>query len=234
METKIYYLHKGDNIPFYIGKTINSLIKRQNEHSIKFKTYCEIELLDTVKLNEWKFWEKYYISLFKSWGFKLENKNNGGSGPSFYNEEERKKFKTPKSIVINYVKAKSKPVYQYTLQGILIKKWDSAIEAAKSFGKYTGSDINKSCKIKNKVAYGFIWKRFNDEPLPKINIDQFSFKKTTKLILQYDLKDNFIKEWQSQICALESLGLSYNNVSLNQCLKGKQKTAYGFKWKYKI
>lgn len=78
-----------------------------------------------------------------------------------------------------------------------------------------------------------MWKRFNNEPPIKLNINIFSFKKSTKPILQYDLEGNFIKEWQSQICALESLGLSYNNVGLNQCLKGKQKTAYGFKWSYK-
>ena len=79
MKTIIYYLHKGDKIPFYIGKTRN-LKSRLNTHKSVFGKNIFIEFLDEVE--DWKYWEKHYISLFKNLGYILENKNNGGGGPS--------------------------------------------------------------------------------------------------------------------------------------------------------
>lgn len=76
----IYYLHEDNNIPSYIGKTID-VNSRQSQHRHSFNNpNLILEVIDEVEDNEWKFWEEYYISLFKSWGFKLENKNNGGGG----------------------------------------------------------------------------------------------------------------------------------------------------------
>lgn len=37
-------------------------------------------VVDIVKFEEWTFWEQHYISLYKSWGFNLVNKTNGGDG----------------------------------------------------------------------------------------------------------------------------------------------------------
>jgi len=36
--------------------------------------------LDEVPEDEWKFWEIYWISQVKQWGFDLTNGNNGGGG----------------------------------------------------------------------------------------------------------------------------------------------------------
>jgi hypothetical protein len=86
----IYALFKN-NIPFYIGKTKNPKY-RINDHKRKFGKNIEFILIDKVDLHEWKFWEKHYISLFKTWGFKLENLNDGGGGPSVYLEETKLKM----------------------------------------------------------------------------------------------------------------------------------------------
>jgi hypothetical protein len=78
--TYIYYLHKGDNIPFYVGKSVNKSLHRSYQHK---KTYGEdtiLELLDIVETENWLFWESYWIEQFKQWGFILKNKNNGGGG----------------------------------------------------------------------------------------------------------------------------------------------------------
>ena len=50
-----------------------------------------------------------------------------------------------------------------------------------------------------------------------------------KPILQYDLDDNFIREWPSTI----DVGREVKNNICN-CLNGRQKTAYGYIWKFKI
>ena len=49
-------------------------------------------------------------------------------------------------------------------------------------------------------------------------------------IIQYDKKGNFIKKWESIREAGRKLGIFYQ--SINACLKGKVKTAGGFKWYY--
>ena len=79
MKTAIYYLHKGDKVPFYVGKTKN-LKNRLNTHKQIFGKNTFIESIDEV--DDWKYWGKHYIDLFKNLGYVLENKNNGGGGPS--------------------------------------------------------------------------------------------------------------------------------------------------------
>ena len=54
-----------------------------------------------------------------------------------------------------------------------------------------------------------------------------------KNILQYDLQDNFIKEWSSISEAYLSLNKKITNGCINLACKGKIKTAFGYKWKYK-
>ncbi len=55
--------------------------------------------------------------------------------------------------------------------------------------------------------------------------------KKSKTVIQYDLKDNFIQEWPSVREIERQLG--YKNSGISVCCLGKQKTAYGYKWKYK-
>jgi hypothetical protein len=102
--TYIYYLHNGDNIPFYVGKTIRKDNSRLNAHKSSLQENTYLEIIDEIPTEEWKFWEKYYISLFKSWGFKLANKNNGGGGcvTHIVSKETREK-------ISKYHKGKSKP-----------------------------------------------------------------------------------------------------------------------------
>ena len=55
-------------------------------------------------------------------------------------------------------------------------------------------------------------------------------KLTRKPILQFDLEDNLIKEWD-YLTEVSKIG--FDQASIRRCCKGKRKTAYGFKWKYK-
>jgi hypothetical protein len=52
-----------------------------------------------------------------------------------------------------------------------------------------------------------------------------------KPVLQYDLQGNFIKEWVSQ--KEVELTLNYIKGSISSCCRNKQKTAFGFIWKFK-
>lgn len=51
-------------------------------------------------------------------------------------------------------------------------------------------------------------------------------------IIQYDLHMNFIKRWDSIKEAYEFLGISEKSSGITCCCNGKQKTAYGYIWRY--
>lgn len=100
--TEITYIYslssKLDPNSKYIGYSSTPL-RRYGEHLIgKYNTTkCNwikslilkgelprLELLDIVPLKEWEFWEEYYVSLYKSWGFNLVNSTFGGNGIKGY------------------------------------------------------------------------------------------------------------------------------------------------------
>ena len=56
-------------------------------------------------------------------------------------------------------------------------------------------------------------------------------KDQSKSVLQYDLQDNFVKEYPSARQAERETGFAQRHIC--ECCKGKLKTAYGYKWKYK-
>ncbi len=95
MKTFIYILIDPiTNLVRYVGKSDNPK-KRLAVHSCRTeKNYKHswivslknkhlkpiIEIIDEVPIEEWRFWEKHYISLFKSWGYNLTNLTEGGEG----------------------------------------------------------------------------------------------------------------------------------------------------------
>ena len=101
----------------------------------------------------------------------------------------------------------------------------------------------KTCRIHRLVAEAYLP---NPEGLPQVDhIDNIkthnylqnlqwitnrdnSRKANNKPILQYDLEGNFIKEWQSAADVGKKASKAINN-----CLKGRTKTAYNYIWKYK-
>jgi len=52
-----------------------------------------------------------------------------------------------------------------------------------------------------------------------------------KPILQYSLQSEFIREWDSATTVSSLKG--WNRANIHDCCRGKQKTSYGYKWKYK-
>ena len=55
------------------------------------------------------------------------------------------------------VKARSKPIIQYTLDGKFIREWESQAEASRQCGIHFGS-ISNCCLGRSKTAGGFIWR----------------------------------------------------------------------------
>lgn len=78
-------------------------------------------------------------------------KPNGKSG--FH----RNLFKEDKDIEKRKPYRKYKPVYQYDLQGNLIKKWDSQSLAAKELFM-SATSIHNCCINRTKTSGGYVWK----------------------------------------------------------------------------
>lgn len=57
-------------------------------------------------------------------------------------------------------------------------------------------------------------------------------KRAGKKVNQYDLNNNFIKEWNCFMDIERHLKKKGANAVINACCRGKLKTAYGFRWEY--
>lgn len=185
--TFIYYLHNGDNIPYYVGKTVTPKLRYRNKKII-------LEVVDEIPTNEWLFWERHYISLFKSWGFQLKNKNSGGGGSIFKTQEAKDKislaktghecYKDPqrklkislsqkgigkkhkglklkKEHIKKLSKGKFITIVQLDLNDNFIKEWSSQKEAELFYNptKPKSDNIGACCRGNRQLmAYGFKWK----------------------------------------------------------------------------
>jgi predicted GIY-YIG superfamily endonuclease len=196
--TKIYILERN-NIPFYVGKTLQEIKDRYYTHGDR-KVNSKIIEIDCVDDNEWRFWESWYIELFKSWGFELENKNKGGGGrgPGWISPPERN--------------AKIKASLQ-------------------NHSQYYTDEVKEKISKGNKGKL----KPFTKEHQQNI---LFAKRKQAKPLLMFDLNDNLIKEWESKGQAAEWIKETkkrQGNLSsqIKDAILGRQKTAFGYKWKYK-
>jgi hypothetical protein len=104
-------------------------------------------------------------------------------------------------------------------------------------------------KPKNTDAYKVTSREYEELKIKFISkktgskITQYSKNKigksNSKIVIQYDLNGNFIKEYSSAMNAereitnnLEAHWKQVNN-NINDCCRLRQKSAYGFIWKYK-
>jgi hypothetical protein len=223
--TYIYYLHKGDNIPFYIGKSVTPK-GRLSEHKRNFGS-VKLEVIDEVPTLEWLFWEKWYIELFKSWGFKLKNKNKGGGGIDYHSEQTKQIMSKPKPDGFGEI----------TSQRLLGNK-QSSETISKRIAKNKGK--KRTLQQRKNISEGLKGVIFSKERNKKIGDAQrgmlkpkssTAIDKLKKPILQYDKQGNLIKEWNSA----RDAGIFYgSNTTIQNAIKQRRcKTAYGFVWKYK-
>ena len=246
--TLIYFLEKN-GIPFYIGKTKKISSKgRFNTHKRKFK--CDVFIIDEIQTNEWKFWEKHYISLFRSWGFELINKNEGGGGPTTFVSTEERNIKISNSTKGRIISEETKKIISKSNKGH--KRNLGRIQSKETRRKISesakGKKISNETKLKKSLAMK--GKKHSEETKKKMSISALGKPKSeshkvnmlknrssviegvrranSKPVLQYDLEGNFIKEWSSITEAKKNI-----QGDIYACCYGRQKNAGGFYWEYK-
>lgn len=132
-------------------------------------------------------------------------------------------------------RVKPKCIYQYDKKGNFIKAWNNTFEIENELGYYQ-QHIRKNCQYQCKSIYGYIWRYEDDikengfkftsnKPRRKINR-----KYNHKIVYQYDMNNNLIKEWDS----VKSICNEFNcyDTSIYRVIKGIRNSYHGYKFSY--
>lgn len=215
---------RGDNS--IKSNIINSIVKETNELPIHYKIYENLSFEESNMI-EIKI-IKHFGRIDKGTGI-LSNMTDGGEGFKnvTFTEETRKKMSEAK---IGKLKGKnngnSKIVEQYDLNGNFIRAYDSLTEAAE-INNLCLKNISHCCRGESKSAYGYVWKYNGTAYKPIIKAKRLDKR---KIVYQYDLEGNFIKEWESMQDAEKNTKIRHVGCV---CL-GKLKQSGGFMWKYEF
>lgn len=206
---KIYILERN-GIPFYVGKAKDST-RRKHSHRKTYGLDIQSYVIDEVE--DWKFWESYWIEQFKCWGFKLENKNNGGGGPSNYTEEQKQKMRKPR------------------IEGTGSKISKTLRE--RNHSQYYTQEVRQKMAAPQKGRP----KPFTEEHIK--NVSKANLESKGKTVECYTLNEDFIRDFpclrEAKIWLLKEKFIYSPNIDkqIKDCCNGRQKTCHGFKFKYK-
>lgn len=253
----------------YIGKT-EDLTKRLNGHLNKLESsthkVCWIKglkkegkepimkVIDKVPKDNWPFWESHYISLFKSWGFKLTNLTLGGDGMSNPTKEVREKIsKSIKEVYKNGFEPWNKGLKGFNSGENSVHYGKEKSQSVKDKISKTKKEYFKTNDVWNKgIKTGHTpWNKNKKGVMPEpwnkgskgvmkawnkgVSMSEESKRKCSinsthsRAVLQYSLEGEFIKEWVS--AAEAKRYIRCNGIEV--CCSGKARSAGGFLWLWK-
>jgi hypothetical protein len=218
--TRIYLVTNCYDDPFkvYIGKTKNN---RKRDHKLRFGNniiYSYIDEVCSLKHEDWKPLESFWINYFKMLGFDIQNRNNGGGGPDRHSVVTKK-------VISKMRKGKGlQSVLQYDLNGEFIKVWDSVNDVLNYFN-INQMNIHKACRTPNYQSRGFMW-RLYEENFPK-NIEPYITpvrddvsREKTSLLLRGIKRSNEFKQKISK----SRKGIKHNfGDRISKSIKGKNR-----------
>ncbi|WP_026566612.1 hypothetical protein [Bacillus sp. UNC41MFS5] len=132
----------------------------------------------------------------------------------------------------NWYEKREKPILQISLDGELIKEHRGLRFASRHLGKPNHSNILDVLQGRQSTAYGFNW--IYKEDYEKYLSGKLSTREDNNRspVVQISLDDEYIKTHNSIESARKELCIPHAKGITAVC-KGRQKTAYGFKWMYK-
>jgi len=124
---------------------------------------------------------------------------------------------------IDPVITKERAVYQFSLNGELLKVWKSASLAATKFKNQSSARVN-ICNVCNNItrqAFGYYWSY-----KPKFDYNPYL---GCKAVAMYNDDGEFIQSFTSLKEASEIFGSCSNIIA---AIKGTQKRCAGYRWRY--
>ena len=239
------YIHRSPSRKYYIGitsqqpeyrwkkgegyKTNPYFYKAINKYG--WDNFEHIILKDNLTTKEAKELEIRLIAFFKSnnpeYGYNITAGGDGSYG-MIKSKETREKISKSLTGRKNPMYKHSSMVYQYDLDGNLLKSYQGTGEAERETG-INKAGIVRCCNGKYKQAGGYIWKYEKD--VDSINkLDKVS-KGNLVSVCQFDLSGNYINTYPS---AKEAERQTWANAAhICDCCKGKRNKSGGYVWKYK-
>jgi group I intron endonuclease len=226
------YQHIKDKSNLHKFNWLNSIIKRGHKPII--------EIIEKVSIDSWKEREIYWISKFKEDGIDLINMTIGGDGAEgmIHTEESKQRMRKSKlgiplsedhkKNISEAVKLKSQETPNYNRSGNNLKQ---PLDRDLLYQLYITENLSMP-EIAEKLdcSEKKVWDNLQDYGIKK---DKRIWKKQcasnpTKVVLQYDLSGNLIKEWLSAVSVYKKL-----KIKPERCCQGRMKTSKGFIWRYK-
>lgn len=201
----------------------------------------DLVILEEVSTDDgWEAREIFYIKKYRELNHPITNMSDGGfAGVGAL----RKGVPNPTTAKRN-VELCSQPILQYSKQGEFISEYPSASECSRQTGI---ENLSQACQWgKWKAVGGFIWfwkSEFTDELLKfRIedynNLDHGGNKRKSgnnpaaRRIKQiHPITNETVAEFDCIRDAIKSVGNGKGDIGA--CCRGKQKTACGYKWRYK-
>ena len=225
MERKyIVYKYTSPSGKVYIGQTYKSLQERAGLNGVFYKSkkngkYCQPAFARAIEKYGWESFKSEIIArdLTLDEANQLESDfiqtyKNGGI---CYNIAEGGR----KNII------KSRKVLQYSIDGELIKVFESISDAESMIGSTSAhSNVIECCNGRRKRAYGFIW-RYEDSQLKVLPIEKYRVP-----IQQFTKSRQYVRTFNTAKEASIAVGVTPGAIT--NCLKGKSKSSGGYIWKY--
>jgi hypothetical protein len=219
--TSIYVLKDPFTLEIrYVGKTVVKLSTRLSGHKddtkrptnhrlFWFKSVLAkgslplIEEIDFCPWSESQALEIKYIKEFREKGYRMVNTSDGGEGTLGL-----KRRPESNRLNSNTQRAKSKPVYQYTLAGLFVQQFRSSRDARDITG-INAHTINCCCNFVKKTAGGFIWSYLDAE---SIDFSKYTHLKVTINVTE----NNSFKKKQRQVLITTLTGNQFIAKSLTE------------------
>jgi hypothetical protein len=139
--------------------TLNSIISKEHREKIAEANRRRVFTQeDREKISIRHFGRKQSIESRKKISNALKNSQKFKEAIKI-NSEKFKGYKHSEQSKISIAKSKSKPIYQKTIDGNIIKIWDSANQVQRDLN-YSQANISRCCNGQGKQAYGFKWEYY--------------------------------------------------------------------------
>ncbi len=128
-------------------------------------------------------------------------------------------------------KRKYKEIYQYTLDGEFIKKWNNINEVV-NIGGFKKDGVRDCCSSRTDYSQGYYWtyELVSDYSIFPIKINTGNTK-SAKKVYQYTLAYQLVQEWPS--LSYIHRHSNFTKANLEKCVKGVLDDYDGFVFSYK-